>query len=451
MTHSPLSETSAVVVVLFVLGPLASSALAVKSFQDEFYARYLNEESRDANEVEYTQRVREVKCTLYHLGKNKKERNTFGIELAKILDYREDKANTEKTHNAFEQVAQLKSEPHKPRSKTPGELKAARQLPGKTPQTNAPSLEDVARPDEPLRDEFSLDAAIAFLDTAALTWQQDRKCFACHSNYALLTTRPLLSWDVPVHEELRSKLEELGANPRKVKFRVMEGVMVASVLAQNDALTTGTLHPVTRQALDYMWTLQSEDGSFDWLKSDQPPSEVDDHFGVTTAVIGVGLAPDGYAEKPAAQAGLAKMRRYLKNNPPVNLHQRALLLVGSLHVDGIMTKPQRKQVVDDLFDLQKPDGGWGIVSLGNWRRHDGKSDDTKSSDGYGTGFAIYVLRQAGVPADDPRIQAGVAWLKANQRSSGRWFTRSQWKDSRHYLSRSGTAYAIRALVACGQR
>ena len=311
--------------------------------------------------------------------------------------------------------------------------------------------DDAARPDEPLRDKFSLDAAVTFLDNAALTWQRDRKCFACHADYAFLETRPLVSWKTPVHDELRAKLEELAANPRQVGFRVMEGVMAACVLAQNDALTTGKLHPVTRRALDYMWTLQSEDGRFEWEKSRQPPSEVDDHFGATMALIGVGAAPDGYAQTPAAQAGLNKIRQYLKNTPPVNLHQRSMLLLGSLHVDDVMTEAERKAVIDDLFAAQKQDGGWGIVSLGNWQRHDGKSDDTESSDGYGTGFSVYVLRQAEVPADDPRIQAGLAWLKANQRISGHWFTRSQWQDSRHYLSRSGTAYAIRALVACGVR
>ena len=91
------------------------------------------------------------------------------------------------------------------------------------------------------------------------------------------------------------------------------------------------------------------------------------------------------------------------------------------------------------------------MSLGNWKRHDGKEDDQECSDGYGTGFAICVLRQAGVPAGNSRMQYGIAWLKANQRASGRWFTRSQWEDSRHYLSRQGTALAIRALVACGER
>lgn len=106
--------------------------------------------------------------------------------------------------------------------------------------------------DEPLREKFSLDAAVAFFDQLAFTWQRDRKCFACHSSYAFLETRPLVSWKTPVHSESRRDLEELAAHPWKGKFRVTEGVLAACVLAENDALTTDTLHPVTRLALDYM-------------------------------------------------------------------------------------------------------------------------------------------------------------------------------------------------------
>jgi squalene-hopene/tetraprenyl-beta-curcumene cyclase len=125
-------------------------------------------------------------------------------------------------------------------------------------------------------------------------------------------------------------------------------------------------------------------------------------------------------------------------------------LLASVRVDGIMTEAQRQQVVKDLLALQKPDGGWGMATLGNWRRCDNKPQDTQSSDGYGTGFAIYVLRQSGVPAKEPPIQRGIAWLKTHQRASGRWFTRSLWKDSKHYISHDGTAYAILALAACGE-
>ena len=86
--------------------------------------------------------------------------------------------------------------------------------------------------------------------------------------------------------------------------------------------------------------------------------------------------------------------------------------------------------------------------MGDWKRADGKEQDRKTSDGYATGLAIYVLRRNGVSADDRQIARGVAWLKANQRESGRWFTRSLHKDSRHFISHAGAAAAIMALAEC---
>jgi len=45
----------------------------------------------------------------------------------------------------------------------------------------------------------------------------------------------------------------------------------------------------------------------------------------------------------------------------------------------------------------------------------GKFGAKRPSDGYGTGFVVFALRNAGVPADDPALKRGIAWLKANQR------------------------------------
>jgi squalene-hopene/tetraprenyl-beta-curcumene cyclase len=70
------------------------------------------------------------------------------------------------------------------------------------------------------------------------------------------------------------------------------------------------------------------------------------------------------------------------------------------------------------------------------------------SDGYATGFAVYVLRQAGKPVNDDAVQRGVAWLKKNQRASGRWFTQSLNTNYAHYVSHAGTAFAMMALQAC---
>jgi len=341
--------------------------------------------------------------------------------------------------------------------------------PSKTPSPSAPGperpmfvdetlgLENVAppspnRPDEPLRKEFSLSAAVGFLDAAALAWHKERKCFACHSDYIYLAVRPLVSHQTRAHQELRAALEHLAEHPRAKPGRigVAEAVMVAAVLASNDAATSGKLHPATRKALDRMWTLQADDGAFPWLKGDQPPSEIDDHYGVTVAAIGAGVAPERYAETPPARAGLQKIRKYLAAHAPEHLHHRAMRLLASRYAHGIMDEPQCREVVDQFFAIQKPDGGWGLATFGNWQRCDGQPQDCESSDGYGTGFAVYVLRRAGVPADNPSIQRGLAWLKTHQRVSGRWFTRSLWKDQKHYLTHDGTAYAILALAACGE-
>lgn len=304
--------------------------------------------------------------------------------------------------------------------------------------------------DEPLAQQFSMTRAVEFMDSAALDWQQSRQCFTCHTNFAHLIVRPAISADAPAHKTVRSQLEKLVSERWKEKGPRWDAevVMAGAVLALNDAATTGKLHPLTREALDRIWTVQHEDGGFDWLKCGWPPMESDDHFGATMAVIGVGAAPEEYAKTEKAQAGLEKIRGYLKANPAPTLHHRAMVLWASTYVDGFLTADERQATVDELLKLQHADGGWALASLGDWKREDGKQQDPKTSDGYGTGFVIYVLRRAGLPADDARIERGIAWLKANQRASGRWFTRSLNKDNKHFITHAGTAFAVLALTSC---
>lgn len=180
------------------------------------------------------------------------------------------------------------------------------------------------RADEPFAGEFSMQQAVRFLDSAALTWQKQHKCFSCHSNYAFLMARPAVAHSVLAHKQIREAAEYLATHPRKARYQPTKAVMVASVLAQNDAATTGKLHPTTRFALDRMWEFQREEGGWTWLDDNEPPSEIEEHYGVTMAAIGVGVAPDNYRHTPAAKKGLEKIRRYLKNNPPVNMHHRAM-------------------------------------------------------------------------------------------------------------------------------
>jgi len=309
--------------------------------------------------------------------------------------------------------------------------------------------------EEPMAQKLSLTKSAEFLDSMNLWWTAEKKCGTCHTNYPYLMARPALK-EVPLttgHDEVRKFFETriVGWETDKGKPRWdTEVVATAAVLAFNDAHTTGKLHPLTRQALDRMWTLQLKNGSWDWLKCRWPPFEHDDYYGVVYAAVGVGHAPDDYASGDSAREGLARLRVYLQKTSPPNLHHKAWLMWASLKLDGLMTPAQRQETIAELLTLQKPDGGWSLPSLGYWQPFDPKHGIPKdaSSDGYGTGFVVYVVRQAGLASDHKAIQKGVKWLQTNQRESGRWFTRSLNTDKFHYITNAGTAFAVLALKAC---
>ncbi len=334
---------------------------------------------------------------------------------------------------------------------------------------------------EPLARAFSARAAASYLDKTARDWVQTRRCAACHTIPPFLMARPFLPARGQESAEVRAFVErvvidQLEAEPKLPPDAISAvNVQVATALAINDRLTTGKLHPVTRLALDRIWTRQRDDGSWEWPFRDVPPIKIDEHYGVTLAALGVGMAPDGYAESEAARAGLAKIRRYLIAHPAVSLHQQAMLTWASVHVEQLMLPRERTAVIDKLLAAQRPDGGWSLASLvenvaGQERVtlaitelqsragygkefliYVGRGEPYTSSlasDGYATGFAIYVARQSGVPIDDARLARGVVWLKTNQRDSGRWFTPSQGNHTQHYIANAGTAFAVMALSEC---
>lgn len=313
-----------------------------------------------------------------------------------------------------------------------------------------------ASPDEPRAGALSMERAAGYLDEVALGWTRSRQCGTCHTNYAYMIARPSARelGTKDAMEEVRAFFEsraehwddaEAGAGPRWDA----EVIATAVTLAINDATTTGKLHPTSRRALDRIWTFQREDGGFSWLKCDWPPYEHDDYYGAAFAALGVGLAPEGYARTEKAAEGLEKLRRYFREHPAPDLHHRSFLLWASLQLDGLMSPDERDATVRDLRSLQREDGGWSLPSLGDWKRRDGTPNPKDGpSDGYATGLVVYVLRQAGTPAQDPAIREGVAWLGGNQRESGRWFTRSLNDDKAHYIANAGTGFAVMALAAC---
>src|SRR5262245_41770295 len=221
-------------------------------------------------------------------------------------------------------------------------------------------------PAEPLAPAASMARAAAFLDETAVAWTRQHRCGTCHTNYPYLMARPALKgFADSAMAEVRGFFEERVAHwddpDKSAKPRWdAEVVATAAALAINDASTTGRLHPLTRRALDRTWTLQKPGGGFDWLKCDWPPYEHDDYYGAIVAALGAGHAPEGYAQSPAAQEGLARLRRYFAANPPPDLHHATILLWASTRLDGLMTEEQRSTTIARLRALQRPDGGWNL-------------------------------------------------------------------------------------------
>lgn len=303
--------------------------------------------------------------------------------------------------------------------------------------------------DEPLAKRLSVARAVDFIDSASLHWQRSRGCVTCHTNGAYLMARAQLNADPEPHASVRGFFDQYVAGWAKKKPDPEGIVATASALAMDDA-ARGKLTDTTRAAFDEAWAAQRPDGSWDWLKCGWGPFESDDHYGVTLAAIAAAKAPGGYAKTGQAAAGLAKLRSWLENHPPRLPHHKGMMLWLGHELPNWVKQEDRLRWQNELLGLQLPDGGWATAALGDWKRKDGSAQTLDQADGYGTGFTVFALRQSGLPASHSAIRLGIDWLKTHQRESGRWFTRSPYKDGRHYISHAGTVFALLALAECGE-
>jgi squalene-hopene/tetraprenyl-beta-curcumene cyclase len=236
-------------------------------------------------------------------------------------------------------------------------------------------------------------------------------------------------------------------------------IYAAAGLAQWDFHVTKSLSPETDQALRLMFEIQLPTGT--WGSADcWPPYESDAFHEATVAVLAVAAAPGwlGNLKDPLLVAGVERLKHYLRTERPPHDYGRTLLLRASTRMPDLLDKKQQHELVDMIWKHQLDDGGWSVRTFaapeawGRGNRADKLRGEPEyrrpSSDGHETGMAIVVLREAGVPAADPRIQRAVAWLLRNQRASGRWWTRSLNTDSRHFITYSGTAFPLLALSLC---
>jgi len=123
-----------VVVAALFSGAWIQPAWAIKAFQKQFWAKYLD---NNADQDFATIVKKQVKCNICHdptrktpTGKSsKKFRNAYGQQLSKLLNRKKDKKNIGKIQKALETVAKLSSNPSDPASPTYGERIKQKKLP----------------------------------------------------------------------------------------------------------------------------------------------------------------------------------------------------------------------------------------------------------------------------------------------------------------------------------
>ncbi len=117
----------AIVGALIVLST-SRPAKAFPEFRKEFIAKYVKQDAGDAKEMEFAQICEKAKCNICHEGKNKKNRNVYGKQLARLLT-EDDKENKAKIQESLEKVSAMKSKADDTSAPTFGELIKAGKLP----------------------------------------------------------------------------------------------------------------------------------------------------------------------------------------------------------------------------------------------------------------------------------------------------------------------------------
>ena len=321
--------------------------------------------------------------------------------------------------------------------------------------------------DEPIAQTLSFDRAVRYVEDGAKAWVYDRGCVSCHTTgwYGIL--RPQLSEslgqpDPYFREFLEERLREtLAEDPEELTKGARPGriVHLATALASWDAFVDQRLSPQTEQALELMFSLQLDDGA--WHSLDCcAPFESDVFQLATVAAMGVGIAPGWLqAASPELQEKISGLREYLGRVAPPHDYARVALLWADQYLPGVIAAESKQDVVRMILDHQRPDGGWSIRSFSEPEKWGGGNRAERlraeadfgdpPSDGHQTGLALVVLTSAGVPSTHPAMERGIAWLKANQRQSGRWWTKSLNTDTWHFITYTGTLYPVMALTVTG--
>ncbi len=334
--------------------------------------------------------------------------------------------------------------------------------------------------DEPRVKEFgagSLRAAAKYLEDGAVSWVREKSCINCHTTGPYMTERTawtrqfgrpsdevLADFVNSVPKEIKP-VKEAERNGHKFHPGTFSAVWRALGLAEWDRHIVGRTSEATERALRDMFARQSASGAFVSHGEVEIPHITTDFELTLQAARAITAAPGWLAglKDESLMAGVAKMKEWLCTAAPGNDFDRILKLQLAHYLPDLVPHVEREAALELLASKQHADGGWSVrdmSAIDDW--HFEVSDHVRKlianlpdaarpeSDAYMTSLAIVLMRQGNVPVADPRIQRGLAWLKREQRESGRWWMHSLYRGNYHYITYIATAQAMKALDLCGE-
>ncbi len=300
----------------------------------------------------------------------------------------------------------------------------------------------------------TVDKSLAFLAEKGLAWETT-KCVSCHHGPWMMWSgyeakmRGFVVNDESLEKVVVTALKAYSTHPQlqPTNRDVLNDLSINAMYLTFGMGAAGQPDAETEKFFDkaaaHLIEQQKEEGSWKVLIKKTTPEGVSTTFlmpplidsdDVTTlwALLTLNYRVPSGISKEALDNCKERGLKFLGDNPPSDTLQslvfRIMLNQRLNNADAVPA------LVQQLFTLQKDDGGW--------------SQTTKKphTDALGTGQALVALTTAGVTTKDPAVAKARAYLIKNQKPDGSWFVVSRAYEPPEFSSYIGTAWATLGLV-----
>lgn len=277
-----------------------------------------------------------------------------------------------------------------------------------------------ADPATPGQIHQTVERGIKYQQAESSKWLSTRKCAACHhAPLVLWSLNEAARYGYTVDQKFLTDTGEstFGSPDKLIAAKIFndpadppdtrplgKGVKIASAFLAVAGQSYPTLTPGQKQSLkfiaDHIVEKQRPDGGWDFFLSRPPINETE-----LSDAVWLIMALESPDATDSHRAAHAKALAWLATTKFPNLQDKVFKLL--LAVRQHKPRAELQPLIDELFKLQRPEGGWAQ-----------KPD--MPTDAYATGQTLYALSLAGEKPDRPEIQRAVNFLVSTQKRDGSW-------------------------------